>query len=56
MSQELDIVEPINGALSFIYSYFHIFTHYQKPTMSHAYMQGIDYNQAMTYILKEFTF
>lgn len=56
MSQELDIVEPIDGALSFIYSLIHTFTLYQKPTMSHAFMQGIYYNQAMIYILEEFTF
>lgn len=52
MSQELDILGPIDGALSLIYSYIHLFTLYQGPTMSHAYMQGIGHDGGMIISLK----
>lgn len=56
MSQELDVFEPIDGALSFIYSYIHAFTLYQVSAMSHAHKQGTGHDGDMIYVLEELMF
>lgn len=40
MFQELEVLEPIDGALSLVSSYIHAFTLHQVPAMSHAHKQG----------------
>lgn len=56
MSQELDVLEPIDGALSFICSYIHAFTLYQVSQMSHAHKQGTGHNRDKIYVLEELMF
>lgn len=56
MSEELDGLEPIDGALSFVYSYIQAFTLHQVPAMSHAHKQGTGHDGDMIYVLEELMF